>query len=360
MSFSFKPVAFLPAKETDEFSPKITAKEKQKSEASTSGQEIREFYENLVSVSDSKIKPGSKPTEKLQPTTSQVTQDFKRNRARHATSNQVSFSDGRQISNELYENVNSRKTNLFLKCAQNGEIKMLDRMLNLKHQDVNACDTFGWTALMCASQAGDKKTVRYLLTKGADMSAKDSQGRTALEIAAKANHKDVVNTLICKSKNKFGASSSRSKREVSHSFFCDVCKAEFHASEKQHVSSTVHLFNMKLKPASTIYHIPENNPGFQLMLQAGWDKETGLGPDGSGLKYPIKTILKRDRSGLGAGKELKAKVTHFGPGDEAAIQNVKRRTLRTMRSSTLSKKARKAQQINDRSWETNFRIYYDS
>jgi len=38
------------------------------------------------------------------------------------------------------------------------------------------------------------------------------------------------------------------------------------------------------------------------MLGSGWDKK-GLGPTGSGKLYPVKTVLKKDRRGLGMASE---------------------------------------------------------
>ena len=53
-----------------------------------------------------------------------------------------------------------------------------------------------------------------------------------------------------------------------------------------------------------------------MMVDQGWDRDRGLGHEGrEGKKFPVKTVLKRDRLGLGHGETGKAKVTHFGPGD---------------------------------------------
>ncbi|CAG5101374.1 Similar to Gpank1: G patch domain and ankyrin repeat-containing protein 1 (Mus musculus) [Cotesia congregata] len=51
------------------------------------------------------------------------------------------------------------------------------------------------------------------------------------------------------------------------------------------------------------------------MLNNGWNDRNGLGPYGSGLKYPVKTILKRDRRGLGEKPYQKPKITHFKSND---------------------------------------------
>ncbi|NXR33556.1 GPAN1 protein, partial [Zosterops hypoxanthus] len=59
-------------------------------------------------------------------------------------------------------------------------------------------------------------------------------------------------------------------------------------------------------------------PGYRLMLRAGW-AGAGLGPAGNGRRLPVPTELKRDRAGLGWGRRGRPRVTHFGPGDAAAV-----------------------------------------
>lgn len=51
----------------------------------------------------------------------------------------------------------------------------------------------------------------------------------------------------------------------------------------------------------------------------GWNGISGLGPSGKGKKYPIKTMLKNNRFGLGLHHSKKSmRVTHFAPGDKNA------------------------------------------
>jgi hypothetical protein len=49
-----------------------------------------------------------------------------------------------------------------------------------------------------------------------------------------------------------------------------------------------------------------------------WEENKGLGPSGSGRLDPVKTQLKTDRKGLGAGGPLPYRVTHFKPGEVPA------------------------------------------
>jgi hypothetical protein len=63
------------------------------------------------------------------------------------------------------------------------------------------------------------------------------------------------------------------------------------------------------------------------MLRSGWDGRKGLGPEGQGQRYPVKTILKKDRKCLGSLKEEKPKITHFNANEKKAIQRNPERKL---------------------------------
>lgn len=55
----------------------------------------------------------------------------------------------------------------------------------------------------------------------------------------------------------------------------------------------------------------------------------GLGPQGTGRRYPIATVLKRNRNGLGwhkagrfgDGAKECARITHFAPRDSKAVES---------------------------------------
>ena len=155
-------------------------------------------------------------------------------------------------------------------------------------------------------------------------------------------------------------------RTRSHTgYTCDICKIDFkETSRTEHESSTVHLFNCQHKPQSTHYYIPEGNIGFKLLLKDGWDKEQGLGPEGKGLKFPVKTVLKRDRQGLGANPDdpkSKPRVTHFQPHDVAAVKKPKKDpSEKKMRANTLSRKSRQRKEMKERAWEMDFRQSFNT
>jgi hypothetical protein len=90
----------------------------------------------------------------------------------------------------------------------------------------------------------------------------------------------------------------------------------------------------------TVYGIPESNAGFQMLARLGWDREEGLGPEGrKGGKFPVKTVLKKDRKGLGFEKTT-ARVTHVMPQQKNVGKTKKNAHERLERPATLSRRAR--------------------
>ena len=90
---------------------------------------------------------------------------------------------------------------------------------------------------------------------------------------------------------------------------------------------------------------------------------TGLGPDGIGRKFPVKTVLKRDRLGLGSKESEKARVTHFGPNDYNAVKRRKvssKEKQKGKEQRRISRRERQATEKKERNWERNMRIYMNS
>ena len=122
-------------------------------------------------------------------------------------------------------------------------------------------------------------------------------------------------------------------------YYCDLCKKYFSAKAEVHKASVGHQLNLGPSEVGTIYGISEANRGFQMMLGKGWNKEKGLGADGQGKKFPVKTVLKRDRRGVGAEGANVARVTHFDAFDSKAIEKPKKDpSQRLEREATLSKR----------------------
>ena len=246
--------------------------------------------------------------------------------------------------------------NDFLKAAQEGDLTFVK--LHIENGiNLNVADRYGWTALMCSSQAGALDVVKYLVERGADLSVLNKQGQTVFNIAGQAGHSRIIDYLRQVSVKEEPVEVEENEDEHL-SFYCKSCKSEFHeTSIKAHRTSTVHLFNTKRKQPGTMYYLPESNKGFQMLLRSGWEKEQGLGPSGEGHKYPVKTVLKRDRKGLGE-EQSKAKITHFGAHDESAVKKPKAEQERKQRLSTVNKEKQKKLLNKERAKERAFRLEF--
>lgn len=189
------------------------------------------------------------------------------------------------------------------KYSQNNDTTNLLTLLK-NGVDVNQKDAFGWTSLMCAACNGAEDAVKLLLKFGADPKSRDP-GYDANYLAAKHKHLGIVCLLRGrKSPSRDKASSSRSREQLSN---CDTCKQTYTSSRRRHEASTVHLLAKHAMKTKTFYGISETNRGFQMLMRHGWDREQGLGPDGSGRKFPVKAVEKKDRKGIGAPK---VKIKH--------------------------------------------------
>ena len=239
-------------------------------------------------------------------------------------------------------------------------------------------DQYGWTSLMIASCAGALKTFKIILNKGADIDARDRSGNTCLSLAKKNRHYEIINLI-----NKYIVNENRksdvqtkvvidTEADLLTENICELCKVTIRSSRlwKHHLSSTTHLLNVEREEikangghAKVHYGIPQANRGYQIMLSSGWNSNVGLGPCGKGKLYPVKTVLKRDKHGLGlevSGNESlsthskKPKVTHFAAYDSSSVKS-HTSTSRTESSSTLSRKERTQKSNKVRRNEIDFR-----
>lgn len=358
MELGFRPILFRRANNETDINEHEFASSAQSTlhAESASGREIREFYESITKCSTS--------TENQQ-NREQPTGKFEF-RKRHHKKRTCFGLDKTRVPNKKVENrqagISLRCQNDFLKSAQDGDLQRMKKVLSAKRLNVNVTDSFGWTALMCAAHAGHVETITYLLQHGADTTLRENtSGMTAMDIAKKFNRQNAAVALETTSNKyndgnlSFPHNTTSSASEEKH--FCNLCKSEFTESERDHATTTIHLFNLQIRPSETLYHIPESNRGFQMLLSGGWNKESGLGLHGSGRKFPVKTTLKQDRRGLGS-KAGKPKVTHFGPKDKAAVES--RNKVRKMKESTMSRKKRQRQITKEQAWERKFRHYFDS
>ncbi len=234
---------------------------------------------------------------------------------------------------------------MFLAAQANDADKLQECLEEVS--DIDSCDQYGWSALMMAASAGSLDAVQLLLEAGADVSVVDKSGNTCLRLAKIKGHRDVADLIINHNAQLLTRRAENVEAEdgsAAKSFFCEECKMTFvESTYLEHLSSTVHQISSGAASFKhpTYYGLPESNRGFQMMLSKGWDREGGLGPDGKkGKKFPVKTVLKRDRQGIGAEGANIPRVSHFKPNDPASVQNPRR----IERAATLDKRKREERQ----------------
>lgn len=214
----------------------------------------------------------------------------------------------------------------FFFAATNGDFCSL-RCMTIPPESINAADRFGWTALMMASCSNHVEIVRFLCESGADRSLRNNKGLSARDVAASKGHQKVVDFLdnydpdpvIVLSDSGDAETDDEGEKDKTH---CDVCNREIPEGDmKRHLVSTLHRFNQKdAHKFPRRFGIPESNVGFRLMVRQGWNRENGLGSQQEGPLYPVKTVLRKFRSGLGVKQAAKARVTHFQPFDRNAVK----------------------------------------
>lgn len=243
-------------------------------------------------------------------------------------------------------------------CDSNGVKALEEYMLAYSEEtDINACDQFGWTLLMTAAVANSYECVELLLRLGSDWNLSEKGGLNAFELARKHRCKAVClliqDWIENQGDRQEGGHNEGELCEVHKELFCEPCGVAFKDTHV-HDKSIAHLFSTESHtPSRTHYGIPECNRGFQLMLKTGWDRG-GLGQSGEGQKFPVKTVLKRDRKGLGNDKVKKtAKVTHFDPFDIAAVKSPQRERIE--RTGTVKKSEAEKSRSKERIKEINFR-----
>ena len=326
-------------------------------DAST-GDEVKLFYETVVSSSSSD-KHGQVSKEK-----------YKRHSV-NKSENVFSYKNCKEKHKLTIKKI--------LLSIESDNVNVLHQAFDQGWQDeiMNYKDQFGWTPLMIAACAGALEAFKILLEKGADLNVKDKSGYTCISLAHKNSQSEIINyinswTSKSLNQNKHSAETVSKSSNPPYEGKCDLCAAVFesHRLMKQHFTSTVHLMNVERKEISenggnpkVHYGIPYSNRGFQIMLSNGWDSNLGLGPSGKGKLYPIKTVLKRDKNGLGLHKDDSsdktiskiAKVTHFGPYDASSVMiNDESKTKEKLRN-TSSQTSQEKNKSKDRAKEINFR-----
>ncbi|KAL3993822.1 Ankyrin repeats (many copies) family protein [Acanthocheilonema viteae] len=281
------------------------------------GKEVRSFYETLLAEPSTSVVPDAtivKHTVKLE--------KLKNNSQHLRKSTRVSNNISKK-KDDITKNVQQ-----LFKDAANGNMQGVMDYYCGKGMDINISDQYGWTALMCASYAGHLHIVKYLLSMGVDISKRSKSGETAADFALKCGHHEIYRCIFSHEKERSKNSGMRcesflQKIKESGNFeeitrFCDACQCTYVG--EAHLSSVAHLLETRKPVLDPGYGIPEWNKGYRILRRSGWDEFEGLGRNATGRRYPIKTILKRDKLGLGCARFDAAKVTHFKANDVKAVK----------------------------------------
>lgn len=340
------------------------------------GDEAREFYEEIISRPEESIKELTSLRKRQQSV--RVTSGTKQSQQLKSKSKRkVKSKDGGASRKSSSSSFYSSMSQMFL-YAQNNELEPLKLALSRSSCDVNMRDNFNWTLLMVASHAGHVSIVEHLLHERARwQDVVDQKGRNAADLARLGGHPHVAEMIESsdlehdgesgvsedKSANRkrprglpesLGVWTVGSHSKKRYSFHCDRCQMTVTDNSRDvHSTSTVHLFSCQHHHCADIsYGLTESNRGYQMLLRSGWDPEKGLGPQKQGKMFPVKTVLKQDRQGFGL-KESKPRVTHFGAHDREAIRTDRER--HRPRECAPKKKDILQEIHEDKQWEVKMR-----
>lgn len=363
---------FTPASGQDVFSIERIEQSSSTTSCVLSGEEARQFYENVMkdekgqdASRSAMSKKGYRREHQNKQRNGESSRRVRR-RVRVAEMHQGQPESavqrgirGESEGNQRETNNTERSTELLglrlLRCAHEGDISSLKELLS-KGVDINFQDTYFWTAVMCASWSGQRAAVRLLLQHGAAwVGVVDTQGRDAKDLALEAGHSDVLDEL--ESYGRRTEMETQSDSSAPEPQWCSVCCNEYSSSLSSHLSSTLHQFSLRRPPPTPYYCLPPSSNSYKMMVRSGWKPGTGLGPEGEGPQQPVSTVLKRDQTGLGYGQMKRAKVTHFQARDRNAVKlPSKEKEERGGKGQRKEESRRKEQK--DRSWERDFRTSF--
>ncbi|XP_071361490.1 G patch domain and ankyrin repeat-containing protein 1 [Trachinotus anak] len=372
-------LGFTPASEQDVFSIETTGQSSSITSSVLSGEEARQFYENLMKHDNQgqEISRGalSKKDYGREHQNKQKKRESRRRVRRREvaaevqqdqTSSAVERGTGRESEGIQRREMTAGETSnsersvelqglRLLRCAHEGDLSGLRELLS-KGVDINFQDTFFWTAMMCASWSGQRAVVRLLLQHGAAwVGVVDMQGRDAKDLALQAGHSEVLEEL--ESYWRSAQRDAQSDSSAPQPQWCEVCCSKYSSSLSSHLSSTLHQFSLRHPPPTPYYCLPPSSNSYKMMLRCGWKPGTGLGPEGDGPQQPVPTVLKRDQKGLGYGQMKRAKVTHFRARDHDAVKPPSKNKEEKGGKGTRKEESKRKEQ-KDKNWERDFRASF--
>jgi len=138
-----------------------------------------------------------------------------------------------------------------------------------------------------------------------------------------------------------GDENNKQQKKLEPSIQCNLCKIWLDKSTtlEEHLRSVPHLFSSNsAKETSAVFHLTEQNKGWQIISKDGWDR-TGLGPQQKGITEPIQLNVNDGRLGIGLHSKRKRKTLNPQEEKESEERN---RTDKTS-NEPISKKQRNIQ-----------------
>ncbi|KAJ6259291.1 hypothetical protein Dda_6190 [Drechslerella dactyloides] len=118
---------------------------------------------------------------------------------------------------------------------------------------------------------------------------------------------------------------------------CSTCRARV-TDWKAHVRTTAHMASEEhSKPP---HHLNRQSEGYKHMVRMGWDPDgsKGLGVEGQGIRFPVRSSTKKDNLGIGA----RASKSIRDPAEDVSDPNAKRQRLLTAKEVQRLEKAERA------------------
>jgi len=303
-------------KATDLSGENAVDNEKVPYEQKQSGEEIQKFYEDVIKesvIKKEKIKCEKIKIEKVE---------------------KMKYEDDCILLDDSEDELSVIDTDCerkLLTASQSGNIQEVSKLLK-QGANIDCIDAFGWSSLMIAATEGHEDLVKKLLSQGCRDDLRDKAGHSAKDLARLKGNFKIENLIFSWQEQKQNRIKSRKRKSSTCKIefeSCDICHGIYDASKlKQHQVSLSHQLEMEKiaqESSNPGFIISEANKGYQLMKRSGWDGKSGLGTEQhKGRLFPVKSVLKRDRSGFQEGARKCAKVTHFTANDKDSVKSVSR------------------------------------
>lgn len=276
----------------------------------------RSFVEHSETVSDDGNIQSGEATKEFY---DEILSNEKFSRKKCVSNNSMKYETIELSDDDDVEVVDQHSNYKLLVAIQNEDIEQIRSIVDC---DYNCKDQYGWTALDIACTLGNVEIVRFLMSKGSEL----SQWEKIRERLVRKNKFDVIDFVEKKDED---IETVDMTEDSERHEFCKDCGEIYdknnlssHRAKISHQLSTKSEEKIKRNPG---FQISESNVGFKLMRKAGWDGTSGLGEEGKGKLFPVKTIFKQDRRGIESGDLKKCRITHFGPNDVKSIENRRKR-----------------------------------